>query len=171
MRRTGDLEVLRPVDLDAVSDRRSDLDALAAVHCHSTVVLHTGLLWLDTSWHWFGQPDGRGWSAADGEPVIAKTPSCSSSSPAAVSRSAATCSAELRRASRARSSLGQRPCSPGTHRELPSGRARPCARALSGLGRRAKVGICTAKSSKLNLRWREGHRSVEHRRGRDCRRT
>jgi hypothetical protein len=35
----GDLEVLRPVDLDAVSDRRSDLDALAAVHCHSIVVL------------------------------------------------------------------------------------------------------------------------------------
>jgi hypothetical protein len=72
---------------------------------------HRNSLWLDTSWHWFGQPDGRGWSAADSEPVIAKTPSCSSSSPAAVSRSAATCSAELRRASRARSSLGQRPCS------------------------------------------------------------
>jgi hypothetical protein len=35
----GDLEVLRPVDLGAVSDRRSDLDTLAAVHCHSTVVL------------------------------------------------------------------------------------------------------------------------------------
>jgi hypothetical protein len=79
----------------------------------------------------------------------------------------------------------------GTHRELPSGRARPrrsrafrprpeseSAESAPNAGwdgsRPTTYRDCstwTAKSSKLNLRWCESHRSAEHRRGRDCRRT
>jgi hypothetical protein len=50
----GDLEASARSTFDAVSDRRSDLDGLAAVHCHSTVVLQEvrSRLWVRAWMMW-----------------------------------------------------------------------------------------------------------------------